>query len=88
MNKLSVAVLVLNDKAYMAELLNRYTGEENGEAEKRKEKAKSSYVVRTINPQLRKRPIVEVLLLFGYWKVHSMLLPLPSLNYVDADSKI
>ncbi len=25
-------VFVLNDKAYMAELLNRYTGEENGEA--------------------------------------------------------
>ena len=85
---LSVTVLLLNDKAYMAELLNRYTGEENGEAEKRKEKAKSSYVVRTTSPQLRKRPIVEVLLLSGYWKVHSTLVSLPSLNYLEADSTI
>ena len=29
---LSVTVFVLNDKAYIAEVLNRYTGEENGEA--------------------------------------------------------
>ena len=85
---LSVTVLLFYDKAYIAEVLNRYTGEENGEAEKRKEKAKSSYVVRTTSPQSRKRPIVEVLLSFGYWEVHSMLVSPPSLNYLEADSTI
>jgi len=85
---LSVPVLVYNNKAYITEVLNRYTGEENGEAENSKEKAKSSYVVRTTSPQSRKRPIVEVLLSFGYWEVYSMLVSLPSLNYSEADSTI
>jgi hypothetical protein len=79
---LSVSVLVFNDKAYIPEVLNRSTGEEDGEAEKRKEKAKSSYVVRTTSPQLRKRPVVEGLSLLGYWIVCSTLVPLPSLNYL------
>ena len=43
---LSVTVLVFNDKAYITEVLNRYTGEENGEAENSKEKAKNPCMVK------------------------------------------
>ncbi len=50
---LFVTVLVLYDKAYMAELLNRYTGEENGEAEKRKEKAKNPCMVRIYKSSIK-----------------------------------
>jgi hypothetical protein len=48
-----VTVLVFNGKPYIAEVLNRYTGEENGEAENHKEKTKSSYVVRTYKSSVK-----------------------------------
>ena len=50
---LSVTVLLFYDKAYIAEVLNRYTGEENGEAEKRKEKAKSPDLVRNYKSSVK-----------------------------------